>query len=239
MQVVRRARSADPTRRNRASRNPRRTARPGRRERRNGNTAAAGEGQRRNTEDGQQFGVGGPHARMFPTSVGSAVWYTAISRVRPPSTCSTYTMSASDTVVRQPRRGVVDLRRDRRAGHQRTAGERVGGGGGGGCGAGVGLGLGVGFGFGVGDGLGVGLAEELAAVLVGATWSPPEEQPTSSSAGMASTLSSRANASILLVTVAGRSSARTLHGRVRWYPHRGTCSDVRAHARPVGIRRLD
>src|SRR5690242_19036751 len=56
------------------------------------------------------------------------------------------------------------------------------GAGGGGCGAGVGLG------FGVGDGFAVGVGVE----LVGATWSPPEEQPTSSRAGMASTPSSRA-----------------------------------------------
>jgi hypothetical protein len=47
-------------------------------------------------------------------------------------------------------------------------------------------------GGGVGDGLGDGCVDELAVVLVGATSSLPDEQPASSSAGTASTLSNRA-----------------------------------------------
>ena len=101
--------------------------------------------------------------RTAPTSVGRFVWNTDISLVRPPSTCSTYTMSAPAMPYCGSPAEVLSIL-------TATTGPctsappvsgSVGGGGGGGSGVGAGVGAGVGLGVGDGEGLGDGLAEEL------------------------------------------------------------------------------
>src|SRR6478735_5987735 len=94
--------------------------------------------------------------RTGPTSLATVVWNTGISRVSPPSTCSTNVMSASAmpccgnpalvlstlTAITGPSLTGPPVSASMGGG---------GGGGGGGSGVGVGVGVGVGLGVGLGD----------------------------------------------------------------------------------------
>src|SRR6478736_10177381 len=89
--------------------------------------------------------------RTGPTSVGSVLWKTASSRVRPPSTCSTKTTSASASPYWGRPAEVLSIFTPI-TGAATTAppvSGSTGGGAGGGGGSGVGVGVGAGGGVGV------------------------------------------------------------------------------------------